>query len=453
MKHSIAPDYMNSAEWIEYCQKLELEYKQSYEEGLDIERYKDLFTAVSKMPNSKEKDDIADTLFSIISKAETREGYEYDEPSDIEAIKALRDGFTVKGEMPDANVLKKKIEGAWIGRICGCLLGKPVEGARHHDLIPLLKETGNYPMHRYILRNEITDEMIEKYDHYLGGVNYIDVLDCAPVDDDTNYPVMSQLIIEKHGRSFTSQNVGDMWLATQPICNYFTAERIAFKNLVNGYSAPASAMYKNPYREWIGAQIRGDYFGYINPCNPEAAADMAWRDARISHIKNGIYGEMWASAMIACAATTNSVSDIIKGGLGQIPKTSRLYEEICDVLTDFENSVDFDTVISKIHKKYDEYSDHGWCHTISNAKIVAAALLYGNGDYGKSVCMAVQSGFDTDCNGATVGSVLGMANGIDSIDSYWYSPVNGRLKTAILGYGEVAVSDLVKKTLEHIKNK
>ena len=451
MKHSIAPDYMNSAEWIEYYQKLELEYKQSYEEGLDIEQYKDLFTAVSKMPNSKEKDDIADTLFSIISKAETREGYEYNEPSEIDAIKALRDGFTVKGEMPDTNTLKKKIEGAWIGRICGCLLGKPVEGARQHDLIPLLKETGNYPMHRYILRNEITDEMIEKYDHYMGGINYIDVLDCAPVDDDTNYTVMSQLIIEKHGRDFTSQNVGDMWLATQPICNYFTAERIAFKNLVNGYSAPASAMYKNPYREWIGAQIRGDYFGYINPADPATAADMAWRDARISHIKNGIYGEMWASSMIACAAVTDNVADIIKGGLGQIPETSRLYKEIYGVLADFENGVGFDSVISEIHRQYDEYSDHGWCHTISNAKIVAAALLYGNGDFGKSICMAVQSGFDTDCNGATVGSVLGMAKGIDSVDSYWYTPLNGRLKTSILGHNELLISELVNKTFEHIK--
>lgn len=450
MKHNIAPDYMNSAEWIEYCQKLELEYKQSIEEGLDIEQYKDLFISVSKMPNSKEKDDMTDCLFNIVANAEIRNAYQYDEPSDIDKIKALRDGFESNGETPDSDSLKKKIEGAWIGRICGCLLGKPVEGARQHDLIPLLKETGNFPMHRYILRSEITDEMIEKYDHYLGGVNYIDVLGCAPVDDDTNYTVLSQLIIEKYGKDFTSQNVLDMWISKQPICNYFTAERIAFKNYINGYSAPTSAIYKNPYREWIGAQIRGDYFGYINPGNPEKAADMAWRDARISHIKNGIYGEMWASAMIACAATTSNVADIIKGGLGQIPKTSRLYEEIYDVLNDFNNKISFEKVIEKIHKKFDEYSDHGWCHTISNAKIVAAALLYGHGDYSKSICMAVQSGFDTDCNGATVGSVLGMSNGIDSIDSYWYAPVNGKLKTSILGHNELMISDLVKKTTEHI---
>ena len=155
--------------------------------------------------------------------------------------------------------------------------------------------------------------------------------------------------------------------------------------------------------------------------------------------------------MIACAAVTDNVADIIKGGLGQIPETSRLYKELYGVLADFENGVGFDSVISEIHKQYDEYSDHGWCHTISNAKIVAAALLYGNGDFGKSICMAVQSGFDTDCNGATVGSVLGMAKGIDSVDSYWYTPLNGRLKTSILGHNELLISELVNKTVEHIK--
>ena len=83
--------------------------------------------------------------------------------------------------------------------------------------------------------------------------------------------------------------------------------------------------------------------------------------------------------------------------------------------------------------------------------IVAAALLYGNGHYGKSVCMAVETGFDTDCNGATVGSILGMANGIKSIPEYWVKPINNTLHTSIFGINIVKISDRVKLTLEHIK--
>ena len=82
--------------------------------------------------------------------------------------------------------------------------------------------------------------------------------------------------------------------------------------------------------------------------------------------------------------------------------------------------------------------------------IVAASLLYGNGDYGKSICMAVETGFDTDCNGATVGSVLGMANGIESIPKDWTEAINDTLHTPILGVGTVKISDRAKMTLEHI---
>ena len=213
---------------------------------------------------------------------------------------------------------------------------------------------------------------------------------------------------------------------------------------------PKSATYKNPYREWIGAQIRGDYFGYINPGDPEIAAEMAWRDASVSHVKNGIYGEMFVAAMLAVAAVTNDVEAIILGGLAQIPYTSRLYEDVMSVLNNFKSGASQKECFDNIHKKYDEYTDHGWTHTNANAMIVAASLLYGNGDYGRSICMSVETGFDTDCNGATVGSVLGMANGIDSITEYWMKPMNDTLHTSIYGLWAVKISDRVKITMAHI---
>ena len=103
-----------------------------------------------------------------------------------------------------------------------------------------------------------------------------------------------------------------------------------------------------------------------------------------------------------------------------------------------------------IHQRWDEHSGHDWCHTISNAEIVVASLLYGNNDYARSICMAVETGFDTDCNGATVGSVLGMKNGIRSIGKEWIAPVNGKLSTAIFGIDTIDIAVLIEKTMQHI---
>jgi ADP-ribosylglycohydrolase len=270
-----------------------------------------------------------------------------------------------------------------------------------------------------------------------------------PADDDTNYTVLANLLIEKYGRDFTPRDVSKLWLESQSIVNYCTAERIAFRNFINGFWPPYSAVYKNPDREWIGAQIRGDYFGYINPGDPELAAEMAWRDASISHVKNGIYGEMFVAAMLAYAAVNDSMEEIILGGLSQIPAQSRLYEAITSLVNDFHKGVGEAECFRKIHALYDENIDHCWGHTVPNAMIVTAALLYGGGDYGKTVCMAVQTGFDTDCNGATAGSVLGMKIGAGGIPEYWTRPLNDCLETSISGSGNVKITDMVKATLKH----
>jgi ADP-ribosylglycohydrolase len=308
-------------------------------------------------------------------------------------------------------------------------------------------------MHRYIYRSDLTDEIIGKYKFGFSGRCYADAINGMPPDDDTNYVVLAQIIIDKYGKDFTPYDVSKAWLEYQSKDAYCTAERVAFCNFVKGYTPPQSAVYKNPYREWIGAQIRGDYFGYINPGNPELAAEMAWRDASISHVKNGIYGEMFVAAMLAVAATTNDLEKILLGGLAEIPCTSRLYEGVKAIYNAFKNGVSQKECFAMIHDKWDEHTSHGWCHTISNAMIVTAALLYGHGDFGKSICMAVETGFDTDCNGATVGSILGMANGKETISEDWSAPINNKLHTSIFGVGTVNISDCVEKTMSHIENK
>ncbi len=443
-------DYNHADGFNRYPSDLMTEYIQSMEEGLDIEKYKSLFEAVSELDNGEYKTRMSDVIYEMVINAKMQKDYKYTEPNEWEEIKKLRKTHDFDAVMPDEETLRKKLLGAWTGRAVGCLLGKPVEGIRSNELIPLLKETDNYPMHRYILSTDITDEVASHYKFFLKNKPYADTVDGMPVDDDTNYVVLAQKIIDDYGRDFDSDDVAKAWMKYQSVYSYFTAERIAYVNFINCIEPPASAMYKNVCREWIGAQIRGDYFGYINPGEPENAAKMAYTDARISHVKNGIYGEMFASAMISCAAVTDNIEDIILGGLAQIPESSRLYEAVMKIIDGYKNGFTVDECFDYIHAAYDEHTDHGWCHTISNAMIVAAALLYGEGDFGKSICIAVGMAFDTDCNGATVGSVLGMRNTIDCIDEYWKKPINGKIHTSIFGVGTVDIEKAVDRTIEHI---
>lgn len=443
------PHYANLHDWEFYTSGILTEYQQSLEEGLDIEVYQTLFEAAARLPKNEIKKKLGDLLFEIILHAEVKEGYPYLEPSDLETIHTLRRPHILHGNA-DTKKLADKIHGAWLGRICGCMLGKTVEGMRTNELIPFLKQTGNYPMHRYILRSDLSDAICQKYTFPLAQRSYADEICAMPPDDDTNYTVLAQHLIENFGRDFTPYDVSRVWLSCQGKDAYCTAERVAYCNFINGFEPPHSALYKNPYREWIGAQIRGDYFGYINPGNPSLAAEMAWRDASISHIKNGIYGEMFIAAMLAAAAVTDNIEDTILSGLAEIPYTSRLYASISSVLEDFRKGVSQKDCLDRIHAQFDEYSAHGWCHTISNAMIVVAALLYGNGNFGKSICMAVETGFDTDCNGATVGSILGMIYGAAAIPSEWSSPFHNTLQTTIFGIGTVKISECAQKTLTHV---
>lgn len=446
----IKPRYENLHTWENYSSDLMVEYRQSIEEGLDVEIYKDTFEAVSRLPKGEIKTKLADALYEAVINAPVCEGYGYIEPNGLEAIRTLRQGGGCTYDY-DKNAIEDKIYGAWLGRICGCLLGKTVEGIRLHEFVPFLKETGNYPMFRYIKHSEITDEICDKYKFRFRSRCYADTVDGMPVDDDTNYMVIAQKVLDKYGRDFTPYDVRTAWLRYQGKDAYCTAERVAYCNFIKGYEPPESAIYKNPYREWIGAQIRGDYFGYINPGDPEAAAEMAHRDASISHVKNGIYGEMFIAAMIAGAAATDDIEALIKIGLSEIPHTSRLYERITRQLDRFKNGVSEGECFGDIFETYDDRNAHDWCLTVSNAEIVTASLLYGGGDYGRSICLAVQSGFDTDCNGATVGSIIGMAKGSAVIGEDWIAPIRDTLHTSIFGYEKVSIRECAKKTMEHLK--
>lgn len=444
------PDYAAWPTWEAYSKTLDVEYTQCLEEGMDIAPYEALFRDVRAMSDCREKEKLAEVLFDLTQRLPQRAGYRYTEPSELDAITAASERIPSAPLSLSREKLADRIRGAWYGRICGCLLGKPCEGMKRAELETFLKRTKNYPMFRYMTREEAekNDEglrfPIARRCYPAAGV------DAMPPDDDTNYIVLAYLCVKGYGRDFTSRNMESVWLGSQGKDAYCTAERAAFRNFVNGFVPPDSARYHNAYREWIGAQIRGDYFGWINPGDPACAAEMAWRDARLSHIKNGIYGEMFISAMLALAPCEKDLPTVIEKGLSYIPRASRLWEAVRAALVKYRRGGTADEFFRDFHTRWDDRNSHHWCHVISNAEIVTAALLWGGNDYGKSVCLAVQQGFDTDCNGATVGSILGMFLGASALPRAWIGKINGTLRTSIFGWERLSVDQMAEWTMRHL---
>jgi len=433
-------------------ENLQTEHLQCQQEGKNLTTLEAEFKRLENLNlENQENQSAVQTLLDKTASLPVSNAYIHSEPSELEEIRAARPKRTNKQPSPLKESLFDEVYGGWLGRVSGCLLGKPVELWRSHRLWGYLRDTGQYPLRDYI-SVEAPEETIEKYKVDRTGC-FIENVDHMPEDDDTNYTTINLAVMKKHGRGFTPLNVANLWLQEMPILHTFTAERVAYRNLCLLIPPPTSATHRNPHREWIGAQIRADFWGYSAPGDPELAAEYAWRDACVSHIKNGIYGEMWAAAMTATAFTTNDVSEIIESGLNQIPENSRLAREVRETMKWRKEGVKYDEAVRRIHTIWNENLAHDWCHTISNARIVTLGLLWGDKDFGDSITKAVQPGFDTDCNGATVGSIMGIIHGASRIPMKWITPINDTLETGVSGYHRVKIKDMAQETLRLIEAK
>ncbi|NQU75603.1 MAG: ADP-ribosylglycohydrolase family protein [Planctomycetes bacterium] len=425
---------------------LAVERQQCIDEGKDISPLVDEFDRLAALDlMDRANQPAAAALLARTAALPVRPDFPYDEPSDLAGIRAACPGDGP--DLPPINsaALADSIHGAWLGRICGCLLGKPVEGWRRERMWTYLKDTGRWPLTDYFSLS-VPDEVRQRA-QMDANRPFIENVSFMPIDDDTNYTVVGLKLMQQHGRNFTPADVASFWMGSLPILATCTAERAAYRNFAMNIAPPDSATHCNVYREWIGAQIRADAFGYACPGDPQAASELAWRDACISHVKNGIYGEMWAAAMVAAALVCDDVPTIIRAGLARVPARCRLAEDVQRMLNWHAEGVGYDNAVERIHKRWDENTDYGWCHTISNAMAVAAGLLYGEGDYEKSICRAVQACFDTDCNSATVGSIVGAMLGAEALPAKWTGVVNNTLETSITGFNRVKISDMAQQTL------
>ncbi|KYH41435.1 MAG: hypothetical protein AYL32_005450 [Candidatus Bathyarchaeota archaeon B26-2] len=420
------------------------EIRQRREEGCEVSRIeRKLLNLKSKDPSTLER------LLEETAALTPNPEFPYVEPSSLPEIRRMRPRGPRRLDVNlSESSLLDKIYGAWLGRSAGCLLGKPVEGWSRGEIEEYLRLAGAYPLKNYVP----LAPNIEKYAQRIKG----DLVRCTlgniemmVRDDDLDYTILGLHVLETYGVDFTTEDVAKEWLTHLPYLCVYTAERAAYRNLVNGLKPPKTAVYMNPYREWIGAQIRADIWGYVTPGMPELGAELAYRDASLSHVKNGIYGEMFVSAMLSASFVTDDLEEILRIGLSEVPQRSRLAEAVRDVMRWSKRFSDWRDSWERIMEKYGHYHP---VHTINNAAVVTLGLLYGDGDFERSITISVMSGLDTDCNGATVGSILGATLGADALPEKWTKPINDTVESYVAGFGRNRISDLARRTLKLAKS-
>ncbi|MEU9651515.1 ADP-ribosylglycohydrolase family protein [Streptomyces sp. NPDC048110] len=354
------------------------------------------------------------------------------EPTDLDRIRALCPDWP--SPRPARAVSPSRLEAAWLGRAVGCLLGKPVEKLPLTGIRLLGRAAGNWPPTSYFTARGVPRDLLAGYpwNRRSAPTSLAENIDGMPEDDDLNYPLLNLLLLQRHGRAFTTDDVARLWLDELPPGRTFTAERVAHRNLLTGIEPPDTARHRNPFREWIGALIRADVHGWTNPGDPGAAAEQAHRDATLTHTAGGVHAAMFAAAVIAAAAPADApdVHACLRAGLAVVPPGSRLAGAVRHAVRLAGAHDDFDTVVDELHAVHSPA--HHWVHAVPNAALIAAALTHADGDFTGSVSRVVSGGWDTDSNGATVGGVAGLLAGSPAaLPEHWTAPLKNRLATSV----------------------
>ncbi|WP_353114352.1 ADP-ribosylglycohydrolase family protein [Microbacterium sp.] len=367
-----------------------------------------------------------------------------DEPRDWGGVQAMLDlPAPLAAPAPDA--LQERIHGAWAGRSAGCLWGKPVEKIPREGIEEILRATGRWPLADYFTAVGLPEDVSRRWPwNRRSAVNsLVENIDGMPEDDDLNYPLLNLRVLETAGRGFTTDDVAQAWLQDLPAGRTFTAERIAYRNLLDGWRPDEAARVRNPFREWIGALIRTDVYGWINPGDIAEAARMAWTDARLSHTGNGLWGAMWAAALTSASLVAASVDEVLALAATAVPADSRLAEAIAHGADLGRSGLDDAAALDDLHATYGHLH---WVHTVNNAALIAFALARSGGELARGVPLAVLAGWDTDSAGATVGSVLGGLRGFTALPAHLTAPLKNRIATSLPGLDGVEIDDLARRT-------
>lgn len=344
-----------------------------------------------------------------------------------------------------------RTEAAFLGSVCGCILGKPIEvNPSLQEIREALEALGEWPLRDYI-SSRLRLGGKERF-HEDASFTVREGIRFAAPDDDIDYTLLGMLNLEQNGLSFTHQDLKRLWLRHQSLSFCWGPERTILLRCglshwgegIDGAPADDFAGWVrvwNPNDQLCGAVIRADAYGYACPGDPATAAELAWRDASFIHRKTGVYATMFVAAAIATAYVASDPLDIFRVALQYVPRRSRFFQIVSDSFQKVASASDWLEGYELIHGKYREFSHcqvYQECGTLVNTLRFATSIDDG-------FCKQVSQGNDTDSFGATAGSILGAFWGRDYLDQRWLAPFQDEIRTGLNFFPEHSLSRLAAR--------
>jgi ADP-ribosylglycohydrolase len=284
---------------------------------------------------------------------------------------------------------RDRVRGCWMGKNIGGTLGGHWEGKRHTHMLTF----------------------------------YEPLPDKSAPNDDLDIQLVWLKMLEECGIDPSVRSFAEYW------SRY--AERYPFneygffmRNFSRGLVPPVAGCFENYFVDEMGSPIRSEIWACLHPADPQAAARMAWKDSAVDHAGGeGMHGEMFWAAVESAAFVEKDPITLIRIALNMIPLSSHLARSVREALWCWENKKTWGEARERVATRFAGIQP---CNAIPNAAFIVIGWLYGE-DYGDRLCKAVNCGYDTDCTGATLGSLLGILEGMSGIPEKWIEPIGDEI--------------------------
>lgn len=328
--------------------------------------------------------------------------------------------------------LMNKIKGGWAGQVIGCTYGGPTEfkynGTMIQDYISIVWDETRMEWYYHNAPG--------LYDDIYMDLTFVDVFEREGLDA----PALS------HARAFANAEY-NLWHANQA----------ARYNILNGMEPPASGHWENnPHADDIDFQIEADFAGLMNPGMVNSSSEVCDRVGHIMNYGDGWYGGVYVAAMYALAFYSDDIPFVVSEALRSIPEESEFFRCIHDVViwhSQFPD--DWKRTWFEVEKKWS--SDIGCPDGVFqpfnidakiNAAYIVIGMLYGDGDFGKTLDISTRCGQDSDCNPASAGGILGAMLGYDAIPDYWKQGLD-KVEGMDFKYTTISLKDTYDMSFRH----